>query len=263
MVFLLKEINTENEVFMPHRLIFDEVKVNSEVSAFVYVDTNEKNLVATTEIPYAEVGEYAYLRCVQALDFGAFVDWGLEKDLLVPGNEQKEKFQPNQYYIVRICLEEGVNRIYGTTKLGKHLENTIFDVDETDRVQIVPVEKTNLGYRCIVNKKYIGMIYHNEIFKNIETEREYSGVVKKIREDGLLDLAMQVQGIQNLFEAKDKIMAILQKHEGRIETTDKSSPEEIRRVFGMSKKTFKNALGMLYKERKVLITKTEISLNSN
>lgn len=217
-------------------------------------------MIATSQIPYACVGEYAFLRVLDVEDFGAFFDWGIEKDLLVPGNEQKIKVRKHEQHLVRVCLEEETNRVYGTTKLGKYIESSEFDFAETDQVGLVPVQKTDLGYKIIINKKFIGMIYDNEIFTNIELGKAYEGVVKKIREDGLVDVALQVQGIKNLDEAKVKILEFLKESGGKSPLNDKSSPEQIKSTLAMSKKTFKSAIGMLYKDRKIQINKDGIVL---
>ena len=226
---------------------------------FIYHD-NSGSLLATSEVPYAQVGEYALLTAVEVQEFGAFFEWGLSKDLLVPGNEQRSDVRRNDEHLVRICLEEGTNRIFGTTKIAQHIEDSDFDISDGDKIKIVPVLNEELGYRSIINKKFIGMIYHNEIFKNIRIGNEYEGVVKKIRNDGLIDAALQVQGVRNLIDSKDIIIDMLEKRGGKSPLHDKSSPDEIKKVLGMSKQTFKKAIGMLYKERKIIIHKDGIEL---
>lgn len=246
--------------FLPLNAAPRTLKTGEEVKVFVYLDTNTKTVLATSTLPKAQVGEYACLKVIEAPEFGAFLDWGLEKDLLVPGNEQKIKLRVGDYALVRICLEEGTNRVFGTTKLGKYLETTNFDIVENGKVTIVPVQESDLGLRCIVNKKYIGMLYHSEIFEKVEFDNSYRGYVKKIRTDGLVDLALQPQGARNLFESKDRVLAIIKRNAGKISITDKSDPEDIYDMFGMSKKTFKAAVGMLYKDRKIVINKDGIEL---
>jgi predicted RNA-binding protein (virulence factor B family) len=258
--YFLKDGDSGNEVFMPRAMSPFNANINQEIPVFVYLGTDGEP-VASSEIPYAVVGEYAFLRVAEVQEMGAFFDFGIEKDLLVPGNEQKLKVKEHENYIVRICLEEGTNRVYGSTKLGKFIEDGNFDIFEEDKVDIVPVQKTDLGYKCIVNKKYIGMIYHNEIFENVVTEKAYKGVVKKIRNDGLVDLALQIQGIKNLDQSKKVIMELLaDMPDGKSRLHDKSSPDEIKDILGMSKKTFKSAIGMLYKDKKILISKDGIEL---
>jgi predicted RNA-binding protein (virulence factor B family) len=217
-------------------------------------------MICTLKIPHACVGEYALMSVIDNQEFGAFFDWGIEKDLLVPGNEQKEKVNLHEDHLVRVCLEEGTDRVYGTTKLGAFIENSKFDIFDGDHINIVPVEKQELGFRCVIDRVFIGMIYHNEIFEHIEIGQVYSGVVKKIRMDGLVDAALQIQGIKNLDQSSYKIIRYLESNEGKSHLHDKSAPDEIKRILGMSKKTFKSSIGMLYKKRKILISKEGIEL---
>ncbi|MCF8059736.1 MAG: hypothetical protein K9K67_10590 [Bacteriovoracaceae bacterium] len=243
------------EVFMPNSFSPLRLKAGEEIDVFVYLDTQSK-LIATSEIPFAQVGEYAYMRAIDVEEFGAFFDWGIDKDLLVPGNEQKVRVKNLEYYLVRVCLEEGTDRVYGTTKLGKYIESSEFDFDERDVVKVVPVQKTDLGHKVIINKCFIGLIYDNETFKDITIGNVYDGIVKKIRVDGLVDISLQPLGVQNLEDSKDKIILFLEKAGGQSSLNDKSSPEEIQKSLGMSKKTFKSAIGMLFKEKKIEILKS-------
>lgn len=252
--------NKTESVLLPSEFISRELELGEEVEVFVYVDTNESDLIATLQHPVAEVGEFAFIRVKEIHEFGSFLEWGIEKDLLVPGNEQKEKFGSHGKKLVRVCIEEGTNRIFGTTKFGKYIESQYVNLGEGDRVPIIPVEKTTLGFRCIVDKSYIGMIYHNEIFQKIEIGEQYLSVVKLIREDGLLDMAMQTQGVNNLFESTEKILLFLEDQGGESHLHDKSTPDEIKRLLGMSKKTFKSAIGMLYKDKKITISPEGIRL---
>ncbi len=248
------------EALLPQELSDNRVCVGESIDVFVYRDTNQKGLNCSLQKPLAEVDEYAFLRVKEIHEFGSFLELGVEKDLLVPTNEQKEKFGSHGKKLVRLCLEEGTNRLFGTTKFGVYLQDQIVDLDAGERVQLQPTEKTGLGYRCIVNKKYIGMIYHNEIFETIEIGEFYSGVLKLEREDGFLDIALQTQGVGNLFESRDRVLNFLRDNGGESYLNDKSKPEEIKRLLGMSKKTFKSAIGMLYKDREILISKEGIKL---
>ncbi len=248
------DYDEEEEVFLPPSLSHIKVKRGQEITVFVYVDTQNK-LIATTEMPFAQVGEYADMRVVAVEEFGAFFDWGIDKDLLVPGNEQKIKVRKHERYLVRVCLEEGTDRVYGTTKLGKYIESSVFDFNDGDKVTIVPVQITDLGYKVVINKRFVGMIYNNEIFQEIFLNREYPGIVKKIRTDGLVDVALQAQGIKNLEDSKDKVLEYLKASGGQCDLHDKSSPEDIKRALSMSKNTFKSAIGMLFKEKKIEILK--------
>lgn len=257
--YYLRDTESDYEVFMPPSLATEQIVLGDEVKVFIYPDTTG-SLIATQKLPVAQVGEYALLRAVSVQEFGSFFEWGIDKDLLVPGNEQKVKVKQNEYYLVRICIEEGTDRIYGSTKLGKFIEETVFDIYPGDKVNITPVQATDLGYKIIINKKYIGMIYSNEIFSPVRINQNYEGVVKKIREDKLVDASLQLQGIANSLSAKDKVLERLKKEGGFMKLHDKSSPEEIYHNLQMSKKTFKNAIGMLYKERLITIEDTGIRI---
>lgn len=259
--FYLKDTQSEDAVLLPSNFVTDELKleVGKEIKAFVYLDS-QGEMICTPHTPHATVGEYALMSVIDNQEFGAFFDWGIAKDLLVPGNEQKVKVNLHEDHIVRVCIEEGTNRVFGTTKLGVHIETTKFDINDGDHINIVPAEKLELGFRCIIDRIYIGMIYHNEIFEHIEIGQVYSGVVKKVRMDGLVDAALQVQGIKNLDQATFKILRLLESNDGKSHLHDKSSPDEIKRILGMSKKTFKNSIGMLYKKKKIIISKDGIQL---
>lgn len=257
--YYLREPNRFDEVFLPPSMAHTDIKQDQMVDVFVYID-NKDQLIATTSTPHAVVGEYALMEAIDVQEFGAFFDWGIEKDLLVPGNQQKFDVKDGLDYLVRVDIEEGTDRIFGTTKLGKYIEESVFDIAEGDKVKMMIAEETELGYRVVINKKYIGMIYFSEVFSPVKIGHEVDGHVKKIREDGLVDAALQIQGIKNLDQSKPKILKYLYANKGKCHLHDKSDPEEIREVFGMSKKTFKNAIGMLYKDKRILIKKDGIEL---
>ncbi|MFG1492974.1 CvfB family protein [Halobacteriovorax sp. GFR7] len=256
---LIDEENIQ-EVFLPENFAPLKIEVGSKVKAFVYPDT-QGELVATTELPVAVVGEYALLDAIEIQDFGAFFDWGTSKDLLVPGNEQKIKVRKFESHIVRICKEDGTGRIFGTTKLGKYIESSDFDITVGDEVDVYLAKESELGFRVIVNKKFIGMIYKNEIFQRVSCGKYYKAFVKKLREDGLVDVALQEQGVKNLVDSKDIIIDFLERNGGSSFLNDKSSPEDIKNFLNMSKKTFKRTIGMLYKDKKITISDSGIKLN--
>lgn len=259
--FYLIDVETDEEVFMPPSMAPMEMNSGMPIKAFVYVDP-KGDLIATKDIPNAQVGEYALMKVLEVQDFGAFLDWGIDKDLLIPGNEQKFEMNEFEDHLVRVCLEPETDRVFATTKLSAYIENTVFDLEEGDNIAMQAFQQNDLGYNVIVNKKFIGMIYHNEIYKNIEIGETYQGVAKKLREDGLIDCSLQVLGIKNVVDSKDVVLDVLTQNGGSTSVYDKSSPEEIRGMFNMSKKTFKAACGMLYKERLITISKDGISLVS-
>lgn len=257
--YYLKAEDNEEKAFMPPSLGPREVNIGDHLNVFIYLDTSDC-LLATSNFPNAMVGQYALMKVVETTHFGAFMNWGITKDLLIPDTEQKEPIRHGEEHIVRVCIDERTEKIFGTTKLGKHIQASEFDIEEGSVVDLVPAIKESLGYRCVINRKFIGMIYHNEIFKEIIPGKVLKGVVKKIRQDGLVDCALQVQGIQNLLDSKDVILNFLQENEGKSDLHDKSKPEDIRAALGMSKQTFKNSIGMLYREKKIIIKKDGIEL---
>ncbi len=257
--YILRAPNYDVDVELPKSEATELVNQGDILEVFVYVDNNDKEVASITR-PVALLDEFAVVKVVESHQFGAFVDWGLSKDLLVPDTEQKERMGNNRFYIVRVCLDERTNKLYGTTKIGKYIPESQFDIGEGDKIEIIPASYEELGYRSLINRKFIGMIYHNEIFQKIEIGTPVSGVVKKIRNDGLVDAALQVQGFKNIEDSQKVVLEFLRANGGKTSLHDKSSPEEIREKLGMSKKTFKNAIGMLYKERRIVIHKDGIEL---
>jgi predicted RNA-binding protein (virulence factor B family) len=259
----LLEGQEDREIFMPH-LKSDParsqaLKVGDEVEAFLHSD-DEGDWIASLLLPVAEVDEFAILEVVGTQSFGAFLDWGLEKDLFVSAKKQKTPMNRGEFHLVRICYDSDSGKLYGTSKFGSLLESLDINFDQNDEVEIIPVEEHQLGYRCIVNRKFLGMLYHSELFTEIELGEIYQGHVKKVREDGLIDLALQPQGIKNLDASQQKILDYLKEKGGKSHLHDKSSPDEIRDELGMSKKSFKNTIGMLYKAKKIVIKDTGIEL---
>lgn len=257
--YLLRADDLDIDIILPHKEITTELTIGEKIKAFVYVDKDEKPM-ATLSRPSALVGEFAVMKIKEAHQFGAFADWGITKDLLIPDTEQKDRVGVGQFYIVRVCLDERTNKVYGTTKVGKYIQGTKFDIKENDKVKVIPVKNEDLGYRCLINDKFIGMIYYNEVYDKIKFGDEIEGFVKKLRSDGLVDVSLQSLGIRNVVSSQDKILAYLERVGGKSHLHDKSSPEEIRSILKMSKKTFKSSIGMLYKQRKIIIHKDGIEL---
>ena len=257
--FVLDHPEDDESIFLPTKHAPKDLYVGDELDVFVTVD-KDGSLLGSTEVPNTLVGEFGFLKVVDTHSFGAFLDWGIQKDLFLPDTEQKERVKLGAYYLVRVCIDMKTEKIYATTKTGKYIKESEFDIKEKDRVKIIPFSKEELGYRCIINKKYVGMIYHNEIFQNIKIGAPLNGMVKKIREDGLVDASLQVQGFKNVVNSKDVIMAYLKEQGGKSHLHDKSSPEEIKKALGMSKKTFKSSIGILFKEKLIVIKKDGIEL---
>ena len=260
--YFLRDALTDDEAFLPLDNCDEDLTSQQRVDVFVYLD-NENNLIASLKRPIAIVGEFGVMSAVSSIQIGAFFDWGIAKNLFVPESEQKQEIHPGDLEIIRVCIDERTEKVYGTTKIGKYVKAANFETGDLkvgDKVSITPVKEEKLGYRCLINKNFIGMIYYNQIFKKITLGEPLNGVVTKLRDDGLVDASLQVTGFQNLVNSKDKILAYLKENGGTSHLHDKSSPNEIREILGMSKQTFKNTIGMLYRERKIVFTKTGISL---
>lgn len=227
---------------------------------FVLTDSEDR-LLATTQQPKAVVGEYACLRAKDVTEHGAFLDWGVDKDLFVPFKEQKHRMMPGQNYVVRICLDEKTNRIIGSSRLERYLmgPDTTAMV-EGQKVELLVYDFTDLGILCVVDRKFYGMLYRSETFELLDIGAVRTGYVKRVREDGKLDVTLQPQGYEAALEAMPAVLDALRRAGGSLPYNGKSEAEEIARVFRMSKKVFKKAIGGLYKERKIVVTETGIRL---
>ncbi|MEM1120276.1 MAG: S1-like domain-containing RNA-binding protein, partial [Bacteroidota bacterium] len=221
---------------------------------FVYTDSEDR-IIATIEEPKIQLHQFACLECVHVSNIGAFLDWGLEKDLFVPFKEQKQKMKVGYFYIVYMYNDDESDRLVASAKIHKYLSNEELTVQEGEKVQLMISNPTDLGVNVIVNNQHKGLIYKNEIFQNLELGDQLSGWVKKIREDNRLDISLQPQGVQNIEPSAIRILDYLQMNQGFMRLTDKSKPEEIMAVMQMSKKSFKKALGSLYKQRLVRLEK--------
>ena len=224
----------------------------STVRVFVYRDKEGRHL-ATTRPPKAEVGEFAQLRVRAIRGAGANMDWGLETDLLVPHEEQKNPMEEGRWYVVRVALDPGTDRLYGSTRIENFLDNTSLSVQKGDEVALVLFSRSDLGFSVIVNNTHQGLVHANEIFKPVSIGDRITGYVKQVREDNKLDITLQPIGYRQYNDANTALLAKRLQSKGLLHLTDKSSAEEIYAEFGISKKAFKKALGALYKERKVRI----------
>lgn len=241
-----------NDVLLPNSFIKDNYKVGDKLDVFIYNDSEDR-IIATTKTPYAKINEFAYLRVVSVSEVGAFMDWGLEKDLLVPFSEQKHKMSEDNFYVVYIYLDEVTNRIVASNKIDKFIDNENLQLEEGQKVDLIVYEESPLGFSCIINGAHKGLIYHNDIYKDVYIGDEMEGFVKTIREDKLIDISFQKSGFKNVLDSTEVVMEYLIKNNGFLSLHDKSSPEEISIRLSMSKATFKKAIGILYRHRKVLI----------
>ena len=247
------------DILLPAPYVPENCRVGDEVEVFIYVD-REDHLRATTQRPEVTVGQFARLPVVSNSDSGTYLDWGLDLDLFVPHSEQKQRMREGRSYVVFVFLDEKTNRITASSRLDKFLSPQPPAYEEGEEVDLLIYEKTDLGYRAIVNLAHEGMIYENEVFQKLSLGQELKGYIRKIREDLKIDLTLQRPGYQGVDAVSQSILATMEKHGGRIAVTDKSQPEEIYALFGVSKKTFKKAIGGLYKQRLITIDPGGIEL---
>ena len=254
-------LESENgeRAFLPKIFLTENAEIGEEMQVFVYQDDDK--LKATTEIPSAEVGEFAVMTCVQSLPSGAFMDWGIIKDLFIPYKQQKGKILEGKRYLVYIYIDEVSNRITGTTKFKRNQNYQNLPLKNGEKVDLLIAGQSELGWNVVINKKYLGLIYTSDVFKKLYPLSEEIGYIKTIREDGKIDVTLQKQGfVENIDEFKQKILDKLEENYGLLYLTDKSEPEEIKEELQMSKKNFKKAIGGLYKDQIIEILEDKIRL---
>lgn len=239
------------EILLPNNVVPQNLTVGQELDVFLYLDS-EDQLIATTERPKVKVGEVAYLSVVAVTKVGAFVDWGLKKDLLVPFSEQQIPLKEGQKYLL-YCYVDVSNRIVASTKLDRHLHKTPAQYKVGDRVDIIISEQTDLGYKAVVNQTHWGVLYQNEVFKPLQRGDKMSAYIVKVRDDDKIDLRLTSATFNQAKQLTDKIIHRLHQNNGKLALTDKSSPELIYEAFGVSKKAYKQAIGILYKAKKIVI----------
>ncbi|MCF8105742.1 MAG: GntR family transcriptional regulator [Desulfohalobiaceae bacterium] len=249
------------EILLPVRELPVDCQAGDRVEAFLYNDSQDR-LIATTRTPLAGVGDLSLLRVVDVNSVGAFLDWGLPKDLLVPGSEQQEPMQKGRTYLVYVALDRSGRRIFASSKLNRFFSSRQVDVQEGDQVDLVIAGKSDIGYKAVVNKTSFGLLYEDEVFGELETGRQLKGYVKTLRPDGKIDLCLHKPGYDKVLEAKEKIMRILNKSGGSLPVTDKSPSDEIHALFGISKKTYKQAVGALYRARRIRLEADGVFLNA-
>lgn len=241
----------DEEVLIPGRYLPDDAHVGDEIKVFVYNDSEDRP-IATTEHPYATVGEFAYLEVTQVNDVGAFLDFGIPKDLLVPFSEQRIRMRRGGIYLVYVYLDKVTNRIVASSKIDKFLGNVYPDYKPGQRVSALVIDHSEIGYKVIVDNLHKGMIYSNEIFQPIEVEETITAYVKQVRDDGKIDLTLNDKAVRRQGVLAERILEYLASPEAT-PIGDKTAPEVIEMIFSCSKKDFKKAVGHLYKERRIII----------
>jgi predicted RNA-binding protein (virulence factor B family) len=248
-----------NDVLLPNKYVPEEFEIGDYLNVFCYLD-HEERIVATTLVPFVMVDQFQLLQVAEVNEYGAFMDWGLEKHLLVPFREQRNKMQEGQWYVVYCYLDEKTDRLVASNKLDKFLSNDELTVQALDQVDLVVTRLTDLGWEVIINHKHKGLVYSNEIFKKVAVGDKLPGYIKNIRPDNKIDVSLQPIGYQSLEPAANLIYEKLVSNGGVLKLHDKSDPEDIKRMLQMSKKTFKKGIGALYKERKIEIKSDSIRL---
>jgi predicted RNA-binding protein (virulence factor B family) len=250
---------SDGEILLPSRYVPEGCKPGDVLNVFIYLD-NEERLVATTLQPYVQVGEFACLEVAWVNEYGAFLDWGLMKDLFVPFREQKMKMQKGCRYVVHAHVDEDSYRIMASAKVERYLSKELPEYQPGEEVEVMVWQKTDLGYKVIVDNKFGGLVYQKEIFKPLEPGMHMQAFVRQVREDGKIDLTLQKDGLQKVDDFAEVLLQYIKDNDGHTSLNDKSPAEEIYETFGVSKKTFKKAVGDLYKKRLIVLVEGGIRL---
>lgn len=246
-------------ILLPKRYLPENAKEGDEIRVFVYHDS-ESRLIATTENPYGVVGDIVMLQVETVTPQGAFMNWGLPKDLFVPKSKQRSRMYMGEQYLVKIYLDEQTGRVAATEKVDSFLDNENLTVKEMERVDMVIYRRTDIGYFVIINNIHTGVLHYNEVFKQLNVGEKLKGFIKNISDQNKIDVVLGKPGYEKVADESEKIMRLLSENQGYLPYTDKSDPDEIYQFFGMSKKTFKMTIGGLFKQRKIRFTKAGIQL---
>ena len=249
----------EVEILMPTKWIPAGTKIGDMLNVFIFRDSDDR-LIATTVIPFATANTFAFLEVKQANNMGAFLDWGMDKDLLVPFREQPIKMEQGKSYVVFVYVDETTNRLVASGKINKYIIKDEVKVMDGDMVDLLIYSETPLGFNAIINDMYSGLIYKNEIFETIRIGDKVKGFVKQVREDNKIDLSLQKTGFELTDDVKWRILKLMKEENGFLSLTDNSTPEEIKAKLQISKKAFKKAIGALYRERLVKLTSKGVEL---
>lgn len=249
----------EGEILLPRRYVPTTYKIGDEIDVFLYLDQDER-LVATTEQPLAQVGDFAYLECSWVNEYGAFLNWGLMKDLFCPFREQKKRMEIGSSYIVYVTIDEESYRMMASAKVEHYLSKDKPPYKAGDEVQILVWQKTDLGFKAIIDNAYAGLIYRDQIFKYVHTGDRMKAYVANVRPDGKIDLTLQHTGRQQTLDFSETLLTYLHEHGGSCDLGDKSDAEEIKARFEVSKKVYKKAIGDLYRRRLITISDDGIHL---
>ncbi|WP_298609418.1 S1-like domain-containing RNA-binding protein [uncultured Thiothrix sp.] len=253
------EAGSYGEILLPRRYVPANAQPETELEVFVYLDSEDR-LIATTERPHLQVGECAYLKAVDSSRHGAFFDWGLTKDLLVPYNEQERPIEVGKFYVVHAFLDERTESIVGTTRLAQHLSEFSYYFKQGQAVDLLVYARDELGYRAVVNQTHLGLLYQSEVFQNLRIGDQVSGYIQQIRPDRKIDLTLRKPGVVVEDALAQQILVHLKQRGGSSHFTDKTAPEQIYAEFKVSKAHFKRALGLLYKQKLIQLTPEKTTL---
>lgn len=255
------EAKDGEEVLLPNVYVMeDEMPMDSLLDVFVYTDSEDRP-VASTKLPYAKLGEFGYFTVVDYKPYGAFVNWGLPKDLFVPLSQQKEHFTIGKKYLLRICLDEQTNRLFATQKIGKYLNREMKGLHQNKVLEAIVLAKTPLGFKVVADNQYEGMLFSNEIFEDLRIGDKKKVYIKNVRKDFKLDLSLQPIGKQaKIGEGEGTVLQLLKEADGELVFTYKSDAEDIKKVFGMSKKNFKRTLTELIDSKQISLLESSIKL---
>jgi len=242
----------DNDVLLPNKYVPEGTGVGDEVKVFVYHDS-ENRIVATTLTPKVKLHEFACLEVKEVTKFGAFLDWGLEKDLLVPLKEQVRKMKVGESHVVCLFIDKKTGRLAASSNLNRFFAKSI-TVKDGEKVDLLVVRKSDLGIQAVINNRHLGLLYHNEVFQPVQVGDELAGYIKRIRDDGKIDVSLQRQGYGQVKDSQQVVLDKLQENKGFLNLTDKSDPKLIEEQLKMSKKVFKKTIGALYKQKLIKIT---------
>lgn len=249
----------EGEILLPTRYMPKNLSVDDYIDVFIYADSDD-TLIATTLTPLAVVGEASYLRVAAVNDVGAFLDWGLSKDILVPYGEQHREMEVGRSYIVFLYIDKYADRIVASSKINKFIKDEATCYENNQAVDLMIAGKTDLGYKAIINNEHFGMLFENDVFQNLKFGQKLKGYIKNVRADNKIDLTLQLINQDSRDSLTERILFYLKNNDGQSTLTDKSKPEDIYKQFAVSKSNYKKALGGLYKKRLITIDKDKIQL---
>ncbi len=249
------------EILLPNEYVPKDCFPEDYLKVFVYFDSEDR-IIATTEVPNIRVGEFAWMKVVSTSSVGAFLDWGLRKDLLVPFREQRDRMEEGKSYLVYAYVDESSDRIVATAKIEKYLDNVPVEYKTGQEVDVLIARKSDMGYNVIVDNLHWGLVYRNEVFRPLKLGQKLKGYIKGIRKDDKIDIILQKKGYDRVDAIVEKILEKLEDNGGVLDVSDKTAPEIIYNLFECSKKDYKKAIGTLFKEKKIELTDTEIKLKS-